>query len=79
MDLIILQENKPKQSQFHSINHPHKNSLHISIETSVQILFEHNLYVHDLSMYLVDNELEQELVASSVQDRIQHSIIKFFF
>lgn len=77
MDLTILPKNKPKQSSFHSIIHPNMHSLHISIETSVQIQFEHNLYVHDLSIYLVDNELVQELIATSVQDQRQHSRMKF--
>jgi hypothetical protein len=50
--------------------------LHILIETFAQILFEHNLYVHDLSMNLVDNELEQEQVEAFVPDQRLRAEIK---
>ena len=71
----VLRENKSKTT-----NQPMISTididLHISIETFVRIPFEHNQYVHDLSMNLVDNELEQEQVGASVLDRRQRAEIK---
>jgi hypothetical protein len=62
-----------KKSQY-SIN------IHISIETFVRIHFEHNPYVHDLSMNQVDNVLVQEQVVTFFQDQKQHAnILKSLF
>ena len=77
MHLKVLQENKPTKEKgiaFRILRL--SNHSHILIETFVQIVLEHNQYVHDLSTNQVDNELVQEQVVTFVQDQRLHAIIK---
>ncbi len=77
MGLKVLRENRPTNQRMNKKTKVNPRSvLHISIETFARIQLEHNLYVHDLSMNQVDNELVQVPVVTLIPDQKQRSRIK---
>ena len=75
MDSKVLRENRPTNHKMNKTEMIQRSLLHISIETFVQILFEHNPYAHVLSMNQVDNEPVQVPIVALIPDRKQRSRI----